>query len=173
MLRKYEPLLHAGDALMVSIACEATDVCSSPIGIVSVMEEGQERFIGCVGTDIECVDRSVSICAHTILEPDPLVVEDVRLDARFRNLPYVVGPPFIRFYAGAPVIDRSGLPIGSVCVLHTQPHEVSSKCLLALGRLALVAAAVLETRLLAAATRDRSRLDDLLLTILEPRPSCG
>lgn len=66
--------------------------------------------------------RETSMCGHTILRSDPLVVLDATKDWRFRNLPAVVSEPHIRFYAGAPLTTSDGLNIGSLCLLDTQPR---------------------------------------------------
>ncbi|KAH7030588.1 uncharacterized protein B0I36DRAFT_362424 [Microdochium trichocladiopsis] len=44
------------------------------------------------------------------------VVPDCSLDPRFQNRPYVRDSPFIRFYAGVPIISRSGHKIGAYAV---------------------------------------------------------
>ena len=46
--------------------------------------------------------------------PEALVVEDTELDARFKQNPLVRGFPFIRFYAGCPLIASNGLRLGSL-----------------------------------------------------------
>jgi len=46
--------------------------------------------------------------------PEALVVEDTELDARFKGNPLVKGFPFIRFYAGCPLIASTGLRLGSL-----------------------------------------------------------
>jgi diguanylate cyclase (GGDEF)-like protein len=38
-----------------------------------------------------------------------------------------VGEPFIRFYAGYPVRDASGMKIGTICVFDTSPREFTQK----------------------------------------------
>lgn len=48
-------------------------------------------------------------------EPQLLVVEDARQDARFDRNPNVCGGPQMRFYAGAPLVTPSGVPIGAPC----------------------------------------------------------
>ena len=179
-LGRFQSSLQSDDPLMLSVACQATSVCNAPVGFVSILEENEERFVACVGYRIARAERSASFCAHTILEPDATVVEDTLTDPRYRDNPFVVGSPYVRFYAGAPIFAGDGMPLGAVCVVDYAPREVSSKCLLALRTLAAVASAVLETRRLFAASRHREsseeakriaqeRLDDLLLTLVEPR----
>lgn len=70
--------------------------------------------------------RDVSFCGHTILGATPqiLVVEDALQDVRFAGNPLVVGEPYIRFYAGAPLVSSAnGYRYGSVCIIDTRPHK--------------------------------------------------
>lgn len=134
------------DALMETFARRAADLCQAPMGLVTLLGEREQRFLGCVGMANDGTDRDSAFCAYTILEQEPMVVEDARLDARFRNNPYVVGEPYIRFYAGAPLVDRDGLPLGSVCVLDPEPRAISSKKLIALQDLARAAGIALDAR---------------------------
>eukprot|EP00951_Prasinocladus_malaysianus_P046198 scaffold631440_cov46-Prasinocladus_malaysianus.AAC.1 len=39
--------------------------------------------------------------------PTVLITEDASVDARFSHNPYVAGDPFIKFYAGAPLLQSS------------------------------------------------------------------
>lgn len=183
-VREVEPYAQPDDRIMRVIAQEAMDACDATAAMVSIMEADTERFLAAVGTSLRVASRRESVCAHVILEPDALAIEDLTLDARFRDMPYVVGPPFLRFYAGAPILDAAGLPLGAVCVTNTKPHHISSKCLLAVRHLAEVASAVLETRLhigsvssyhapMTARSAIQTRMDGLLMTMVQHRPSCG
>ncbi len=67
------------------------------------------------------------ICGHTITEPeDILVVEDTLKDDRFASNPYVLGEPFVRFYAGVRIFDRkTKMPVGVFCVKDRKPRTLS------------------------------------------------
>jgi PAS domain-containing protein len=54
-----------------------------------------------------------------------MVVEDARLDARFRENPFVTGEPHIRFYAGAPLPLGPGICVGTLCVVDHEPRSFS------------------------------------------------
>ncbi|CAO2655648.1 Nn.00g044510.m01.CDS01 [Neocucurbitaria sp. VM-36] len=69
------------------------------------------------------------VSIHTSLPPDghidlpSLVVNDLTKDNRFKNYPFVVGPPYSRFYAGVPIRSPSGHSIGTYCVLDEKPRD--------------------------------------------------
>lgn len=134
------------DALMETYARRAAELCQASIGLVTLLGEREQRFMACIGMDGDGTDRDSAFCAYTILENEPMVVEDALLDARFRNNPYVVGDPYIRFYAGAPLFDGAGLPLGSLCVVDPEPRAITSKRLVALQDLARAASIAFEAR---------------------------
>lgn len=173
---------RTGDPLMVRLAREASETCGTGVGMVSLMEDLEEWVVACVGTEVERVPRAVSFCAHTILQPGVVVVEDASLDPRFRSNPFVVDEHHLRFYAGAAILDATGLPVGAVCVCHDSPMALSSECQSNLSRLAELASAVLESRLILADAQVRypsrgereriaRRFDALLLALIAPRGS--
>jgi GAF domain-containing protein len=47
------------------------------------------------------IRRHQAFCAYSILQAQPLIVDDAAADPHFADNPLVTGPPFIRFYAGA------------------------------------------------------------------------
>jgi GAF domain-containing protein len=53
-----------------------------------------------------------------------LVSEDVTKEPRFADDPLVLEKG-IRFYAGAPLRTSTGLAIGALCIIDTQPREFS------------------------------------------------
>jgi len=51
------------------------------------------------------------------------VMPDCRLDDEFKDKPYVLSEPGVRFYAGVPIRSRSGHNIGVYAVSHDSPRE--------------------------------------------------
>lgn len=45
------------------------------------------------------------------------IVDDLSKDERFNSLPFVTGTPFLRFYAGVPLVSPRGIPIGSLFIV--------------------------------------------------------
>ncbi|MGH1569999.1 PAS domain-containing protein [Methylobacterium sp. P31] len=70
----------------------------------------------------EAIPREQSICHHTIRSDDLLVVPDARADPRFRDLAGVAAEGGFRFYAGLPLSLRSGLRIGTFCLIDPEPR---------------------------------------------------
>lgn len=125
---------------------QAAALCGAAFGFVSLLGGETQSFLGASGFEPSDVAREDSFCALTVLQSEPLVVEDTARDQRFARLPPVAGPPFVRFYAGAPVLDATGLPVGSICVLDTVPCTLSGRRLFLLQRLAAMVSTVLEAR---------------------------
>jgi GAF domain-containing protein len=71
--------------------------------------------------------RNDSFCSETVRQDRTLVVSDTLRDPRFLTKAHVVGPPYIRFYAGHPVFGPGGSRIGALCIVDDQPRHLSSK----------------------------------------------
>ena len=94
--------------------------------MISLVDSDRRWFKARVGLDICETPRDVAFCAHALDQGgDLLEVEDARSDARFRDNPLVAEAPFLRFYAGAPLLAESGVTIGTLCVADTVPHRLT------------------------------------------------
>ena len=81
-------------------------VLEVPICLVSLVDTDRQWFKSNLGLgDTFETHRNEAFCGHAIMPgaPEVLVVHDTVLDSRFRDNLLVTGPPFIRFYAGAPI----------------------------------------------------------------------
>jgi GAF domain-containing protein len=92
-------------------------------GAISIISENSEIILSRYGMRFWEVSRSQSFCAVVVHRPgEPIIVGDASADPRFQNLEIVRSPPFVRFYAGMPIVDRNGYALGAVCVADPEPR---------------------------------------------------
>lgn len=92
------------------------------VAFVGLVDAHEERFVACEGANWRTLDREDSICTHTILSNDVMVVEDTREDPRFAGIDRL-DELDIRSYAGVRVTDADGNALGAVCCTHGEPRE--------------------------------------------------
>lgn len=115
----------ASDPSLNALVELAAHICRVPMALVSLVDRERQCFHARVGLQAGETPRNVAFCAHAILVPnDIFVVPDARLDPRFASNPLVEGDPWIRFYAGVPLVLESGHAIGTLCILDQQPREL-------------------------------------------------
>ncbi len=124
----------------------AVAVWQTPMALISLVDEGRQWFKAKIGLAVRETSREVAFCAHAILRPhEVMVISDARLDPRFRDNPLVTGEPWLRFYAGAPIVT-GGHALGTVCVLDRKTREPSPHQIQVLAKLAQHAATLFEYR---------------------------
>lgn len=121
-LRAYDILDTPPERAFDDICTIAAQVCRAPIAVVNLIENTRQFFKAEIGLGVRETPLDISICAHVIRQRGLVVVPDTTLDPRFACNPLVTGNPHLRFYAGAVLETRDGLPIGTVCVLDHTPR---------------------------------------------------
>ena len=108
---------------LTEVATELFDLNAAAVGIV---DEREQRFLGCHGITLEPMDREDTICTYAILDADVTVIEDTREDPRFADNRGLEAAK-IRFYASAPVRTPDGQAIGTFCVYDSEPRSFDDR----------------------------------------------
>ena len=169
VLRQYGLLDTLPEQSLDDLTALAAQICAAPISLLSVIDEQRQWFKSRVGLSASETPREISFCGHTILQRDLLLVPDAARDERFAGNPLVTGDPHIRFYAGVPLVTAENQALGTLCVIDREPRQLSPSQQEALRVLGRQAMAQLELR---RQTRDLSRSEHLLRTIIESEPEC-
>ncbi|HET6857325.1 MAG TPA: GAF domain-containing protein [Streptomyces sp.] len=122
-----------------TFADRLAEVTGAPYSMVNFIDENRQFFAGLhtptgthTGTDLGAVAAAGKIgrflardhgyCPYVVARRKALVLEDVCDYPRFAGNP-VVDEIGIRSYMGAPLIDRTGLVLGTICVVDTEPRR--------------------------------------------------
>ncbi|MFD4791075.1 GAF domain-containing protein [Streptomyces sp. NPDC058459] len=120
-----EPALDA-------FADHLAQVTGAPYAMVNFVGEQRQFFAGLSAPPTgpltredgsgRVLPREHGFCPHVVVRHRALVLEDVRDYPRFAGNP-IVDDLGIRSYLGAPLIDRSGMVLGTVCAADTEPRS--------------------------------------------------
>ncbi|WP_433544770.1 GAF domain-containing protein [Streptomyces sp. CA-294286] len=127
------------DPMLDAFAVRLAEAIGAPYSMVNFIDENRQFFAGLhtphgtlSGSDLgaaaaagrigRAMARDHGYCPHVVARRKALVLEDVCDYPRFAGNP-VVDEIGIRSYLGAPLIDRSGIALGAICVVDTQPRQ--------------------------------------------------
>ncbi|QDW25120.1 PAS domain-containing protein [Pedobacter sp. KBS0701] len=130
--------------------CElACNMFNVPIAHISFLDEESELVKSSMGLGEQVirVDRSMSLCAITVLNGSSTVIPNALLDERLAGHPYVYGEFGLRAYAGAPIISNDGYIVGTMCLVSHEVRDFTGHEVSLLEGLARIVAEQLELRL--------------------------
>lgn len=120
----------------------------APIGLVTVVTEDRQEFIGRSGLrpELRSTPLSHSICQHIARSGQPLVLNDTR-DHAFLADSLAVHELGVVAYCGVPFVDQEGRRLGAVCAIDVEGRSWDDEDVAALRQLSVVAAGVLASAL--------------------------
>ncbi len=148
-LERYAVLDTPAEAPFEKIVGLVEQVMGVPICAVSLVDRHRQWFKAKRGLDACETARDISFCTHAIKTPEPLIVRDATEDPRFAQNPLVLGPPFIRAYAGVPLRTQEGYNIGSLCAIDIKPRDFPATQIAILSSFAKLVVDELELRQIA------------------------
>ena len=120
----------------------AAQLFNLPIAAVSLTDSDRQWFKSKVGVEHDSIPRLRAPCAEVADTAHVLVVPDLLENAGFRDSKLAADG--IRFYAGAPLVTSDGFALGAMCVLGTEPRQVTQAERQALKDLATMVMAQIE-----------------------------
>ncbi|MBG9378067.1 GAF domain-containing protein [Panacibacter sp. DH6] len=159
-LHSYDILDSLPEKEYNDITLLASTICSTPISLISFIDDKRQWFKSNHGLSVRETPKDYAFCSHAILDPSAiLIVPDSRADERFSGNPLVEGDPHVIFYAGVPLVNKDGFPLGSLCVIDNKTRTLSENQLAALKILSGHVVSLLELR---RATKTMTVLQKLL-----------
>lgn len=103
----------------------ASLLCDVPIAQITFVDDHYTYVIA--GDVVKNVKREDSFCQHALDNPgELLIVNNSMEDQCFADNPYVIGYPYVRFYAGAPLKTENGDILGTLCVIDKKPKKLNA-----------------------------------------------
>ena len=138
----------------------AAEICGTPFSLITLLDDKRQWFKSHHGLDLTEAPKEFAFCMHAILDPSNVfIIEDAREDERFSANPFVTGAPHVKFYAGVPLNTPQGFPLGTLCVLDSQPRKLNASQIRSLQILTKQAMNLMELR--KAQTKLETTLEDL------------
>lgn len=124
-VEKYEVLTTPTDPALSDLARLTTQVCSTPIAAIMLLDGDRMVFKGTVGISVAEQPRGDNPCERTIAQEQVYEVADAYLDPEHEESGIELGGRIFRYYAGAPLITPTGTVIGTVFVLDSVPRKLT------------------------------------------------
>lgn len=147
-LAKYDILDTPPEEAFDRITRLTTRIFNVPMSTVTFLDGHRQWFKAREGMAACETEKGPAFCNLVVQRGDPLVVSDTLADDLFKDNPFVVGPPYLRFYAGMQLRTADGTAVGTLCAMDTKPRAFCDDDIKTLSDLAAIVMSELELRTL-------------------------
>ena len=121
-----------------------------PVSLLSIVEPERQLLAGCVGLQVPWSQTretplSHSFCRHAVLSGEALAIEDAREHPLVRDNPAIQDLDVVA-YLGVPLTTSTGVTVGTLCAIDSQPRTWSERDARVLADLAATVIAYMEAR---------------------------
>ena len=88
-----------------------------------------------------------NVCAHVLLNSEPLIMEDISKDPVWMNHPRVLDGTGTLGYAGFPVINKDNFALGTLCLLNKAPMSIDKNKIILMKKITANIALLLDLRI--------------------------
>ena len=108
------------------IARLTQSLAGAPMAHIGILQADRIWIAGVSDEVLPPIPRQHIFSETAIRQGQPLWIEDLSLDERFRGNPFVAEPHHFRFIAGAPIRLSSGACIGLLSIIDRKPRAYDS-----------------------------------------------
>jgi two-component system, cell cycle sensor histidine kinase and response regulator CckA len=124
-LHQYQILDTSPEQAFDDLAFLAVQTCATPIALINFIDSNRQWFKAKVGLDVQEMPIEIGFCPLCLEQRDILIIPDTLVDERFATSSVVTSAPYVRFYAGIPLITPEEYVIGTLCVVDLVPRQLT------------------------------------------------
>ncbi|WPQ63581.1 PAS domain S-box protein [Chitinophaga sancti] len=102
-------------------------LCGKPVALIALLDDDFNWLKVKPGSDLAVIPQKTSYNNYIIDKENLLIVPDTTVDNSFKTNPLVSSEPYIRFYAGVPIVIKNGIKLGTLCIYDTKPNWIDEK----------------------------------------------
>lgn len=148
-LARYRILDMPPDGAFDRITALVAQIFDAPIAIISLVDRDRIWSKSRHRLDAQQIDREPGLCASAILNNQPCLVSNARIDPRTLAHSLVAQEVGFQFYAAVPLHTHDGYNLGTLCCLDVKPRTFSDGQTRMLESLARIVMDQMELRLAA------------------------
>src|SRR6478672_2476740 len=113
----------------------AAYICQTPIAFINFVDTNRQWVKSQVGLNLTELSTNIGFNSLCVEEKNIVVINDTLADERSTTNPLVTSDPYIRFYAGVPLLTPAGHAIGTLSVLDCVARQITQEQIQALETL--------------------------------------